>query len=124
MESGSKCEIHPDIQEVIWSSVQLHDRVIELGRELATAYADKEPLLLVTLAGAFVFAADLVRHISPVPPGLQIDFIRASSYGARTSSSGSVTVTQVQRTNSNLCRRQKVGTDDGQIRRESPSPRS
>ena len=34
--------------------------------------------------------ADLVRAIDPVPEGLQMEFVRASSYGAGTVSSGKV----------------------------------
>ena len=37
-----------------------------------------------------LFAADLVRAIEPCPRGLTIDFIRASSYGSGTESSGEV----------------------------------
>lgn len=43
-----------------------------------------------TLKGAVIFLADLVRAIHPLPPGLQLEFVRASSYGARTESSGAV----------------------------------
>ena len=37
-----------------------------------------------------IFASDLVRAIQPVPDGLEMGFVRASSYGAGTSSSGTV----------------------------------
>jgi hypoxanthine phosphoribosyltransferase len=36
--------------------------------------------------------ADLVRAVAPVPQGLQVEFIRASSYGAGTESSGEVSL--------------------------------
>jgi len=45
---------------------------------------------LQTLKGATVFASDLVRSMDPVPDGLELDFVRASSYGAATHSSGNV----------------------------------
>lgn len=61
-----------------------------LDRELAGDYADKRPLVVGTLKGAVVFMADLVRAIEPVPAGLSLEFIRASSYGAGTVSSGKV----------------------------------
>jgi hypoxanthine phosphoribosyltransferase len=42
-------------------------------------------VLAVTLKGAFIFAADLVRHL---PENVQIVFVRAASYGNGTTSSG------------------------------------
>lgn len=46
-----------------------------------------------TLNGAFVFMADLVRAIHPVPDGMQLDFVRASSYvGASTSGEDAVSM--------------------------------
>ncbi len=36
------------------------------------------------------FTADLVRHLSPVPKSVQVDFIKAQSYGLGISSSGEV----------------------------------
>lgn len=37
--------------------------------------------------------SDLVRAMQPVPEGLRMEFIRASSYGSGTRSSGRVAVT-------------------------------
>jgi hypoxanthine phosphoribosyltransferase len=36
--------------------------------------------------------ADLVRSIDPCPAGLEVNFIKASSYGSRTESSGKVSL--------------------------------
>lgn len=57
---------------------------------MAADFRDKQPLLLTTLAGAFIFTADLCRSMTPLPEGLQIDFPRASSYGQSAVSSGQV----------------------------------
>lgn len=76
----------------LFSAATLAARVSELGESLAASHADKAPLILGTLTGAFMFTADLVRAISPHPPGLSVDFLRASSYGAGTVSSGEVVV--------------------------------
>jgi hypoxanthine phosphoribosyltransferase len=62
-------------------------RVAELGREVSAAYG-REPLVCVcVLKGAFLFFADLLRHVKTGP---EIDFIRLASYGAGTSSSGNL----------------------------------
>lgn len=42
------------------------------------------------LCGAFMFAADLCRYMDV--PNMQVDCVRASSYGAGTESSGTVTL--------------------------------
>ncbi len=67
-------------------------RVAELGRDITRDYADRELVLVCSLKGAYVFAADLARAIE-LP--LRIEFIRAESYGNATVSSGSVRISEV-----------------------------
>jgi hypoxanthine phosphoribosyltransferase len=64
-------------------------RVRELGQEVSQLYAEiDQPLVLVViLKGAAVFASDLLRALS-IPA--ELEFVRASSYGSGTSSSGRV----------------------------------
>ena len=64
-------------------------RVHKLGQEISARYADlDQPLVLVViLKGAAVFAADLLRSLS-IPA--ELEFVRASSYGSGTSSTGKV----------------------------------
>ncbi len=62
-------------------------KVAELGREINTQYAGTEYLAVCVLKGAFLFFADLVRELDPEPI---LDFIRISSYGNATESSGTV----------------------------------
>jgi hypothetical protein len=50
----------------------------------------RRPFPLQTLKGATIFASDLVRAIHPVPDGLEMGFVRASSYGHGTKSTGTV----------------------------------
>ena len=66
---------------------QIARRVRRLGRQISEVYADIDtPLVMVViLKGATVFAADLLRSLS-IPA--ELEFVRASSYGAGTSSSG------------------------------------
>eukprot|EP00983_Pelagomonas_calceolata_P099848 1158506-Pelagomonas_calceolata.AAC.2 len=42
------------------------------------------------LKGGFTVAADLVRSLDPVPKGVIVEFVAASSYGAGTETSGTV----------------------------------
>ncbi|PTB96433.1 hypoxanthine phosphoribosyltransferase [Marivirga lumbricoides] len=52
-------------------------RVKELGEQLDTDYADKNPLMISVLNGAFIFSADLIRSMK-IPT--EITFIRVASY--------------------------------------------
>ena len=61
-------------------------RVSELAHEIDRDLEGEEPLVIVVLQGAFMFAADLLREMSADP---EIGFIRLKSYEG-TRSSGSV----------------------------------
>jgi hypoxanthine phosphoribosyltransferase len=67
----------------------LQQRISELGKEITSDYADRPPLLVGVLKGAFVFMSDLARAIDlPV----EFDFMAVSSYGSATSTSGVVRI--------------------------------
>jgi hypoxanthine phosphoribosyltransferase len=66
---------------------QIHQRIRELASEIRSEYAGKHPVLVGVLKGAFVFLADLVRELR-FP--LQCDFVKLSSYGGSTETSGQV----------------------------------
>ena len=73
------------------SARRIKKRVAELAEQI-TADHDGAPLtLVIVLKGATVFAADLMRQIG-IP--FVIDFVRASSYGKTTRSSGSVVLSE------------------------------
>lgn len=65
--------------------------VARLAAQISRDYFDKNPLLIGILKGSFVFMADLIRQLG-FP--LELDFIRLSSYGGSTRSSGRVRVVQ------------------------------
>ena len=78
-----------DLGDIVVDEDKIRARIIELGADITRDYADRPPLLVCVLKGAFVFLADLARAIR-LP--LEIDFMAVSSYGASTRSSGVVRI--------------------------------
>ena len=66
-------------------------RVAALGAEITRDYAGRQLVVVCTLKGGFVFAADLIRAIDTP---LMVEFLRGESYGEGTTSSGVVRITQ------------------------------
>lgn len=58
-------------------------RVAELGEQITRHYQGQPLVAVCVLKGAFMFFADLVRHIKN--DSLQLDFVRMASYGNGTS---------------------------------------
>ena len=77
-------------QEVV-SRQDIATRVTELGQAISRDYAGRRLVMIGILNGAFIFMADLVREIE-LP--IEIDFIRVSSYGSATCSSGAIQCTK------------------------------
>ena len=66
----------------------LRSRVRDLSREVQGHFGADEPYVVIgVLNGVFMFIADLLRHLEGP---LEVDFIRARSYGDRTESQGEV----------------------------------
>jgi hypoxanthine phosphoribosyltransferase len=62
---------------------EIAKEVQQVADQISADYQDKEPLFVVVLNGAFVFASDLIRALKDVR--CEITFIRVSSYfGMRT----------------------------------------
>jgi hypoxanthine phosphoribosyltransferase len=75
--------------EILISREDLQRRVAELGAEVSADYDGRDLILVGVLRGAFVFLADLMRHLT-VPH--EVDFMAVSSYGSSTDSSGVVRI--------------------------------
>ena len=75
------------VEQVLFSEAQLQERIAAMGKQISADYAGKNPLFVCLLKGACLFFADLIRNVQ-IP--LEIDFMRASSYGDGTETSGSV----------------------------------
>ncbi len=65
--------------------------VKRLAAEIREDYQGKHPLLIGILKGSFMFMADLIRFLN-FP--LEVEFIRLSSYGRGSVSSGKIKVVQ------------------------------
>ena len=79
----------PNLGEIVVPEDDLRRRIAELGAEITADYADRPPLLVGVLKGAFVFMSDLARAIDlPV----EFDFMAVSSYGSATKTSGVVRI--------------------------------
>ncbi len=78
-----------DIEDVLLSDEEIQRSVADLGERVTRDYAGSDLLLVGVLKGAFVFMADLSRHIR-LP--LEFDFMAVSSYGAATQTSGVVRI--------------------------------
>ncbi len=79
-----KVVLHGRIFRPFLSADAIAARVNELGQQIAVDYAEKNPIFLGILNGAFVFAADLARACE----GLSSEwaFVRLSSYSGMGSS--------------------------------------
>src|SRR5256714_4063275 len=78
-----------ELGEVVVDEATLQDRIAQLGEQITHDYADRSPLLVGVLKGAFMFMADLARAIRlPV----EFDFMAVSSYGSATKTSGVVRI--------------------------------
>ena len=72
------------------SAKQIAARIEDLAREICTAYADTDKIVVVgLLRGSFVFIADLVRELDLT---VEVDFLEASSYGDAMTSSREVRI--------------------------------
>ncbi len=68
-------------------AAQLDAEIARVAGELTERYRESNPLVVCVLNGAAMFHADLVRRM---PIQMELDYLRASSYGDRMESSGAV----------------------------------
>lgn len=75
--------------EVYISQEEIQVRIAELAKKITNDYHGQEITVIAVLSGAFMFCADLVRQIQcPI----KLEFMKVSSYGDNTSTSGEVKV--------------------------------
>lgn len=82
-------DLPKDLSRILIPAERIEERVQELAAQIDKDYAGIESLYMVgILKGAFIFLADLVRHLT-IPH--TVDFMALSSYG-KTTSSGAVRI--------------------------------
>jgi len=78
-----------EIERVLLSEEQIAQRIKEVAAELDSVYEGKTPIAVCILKGSVVFFADLIRTMdTPV----MVEFMKVSSYGFGTTSSGKLSV--------------------------------
>jgi hypoxanthine phosphoribosyltransferase len=75
------------LRRIVFGADAIARRVNELGAEITDYYREGDLLVVGLLKGSVIFVSDLIRAIRRP---LQIDFLAAASYGAGTTSSGTV----------------------------------
>ncbi len=79
--------------KVLFTEEAIQKRIKELAEEMNKFYGDEEVIAVCVLKGAVMFATDLVKQLK-MP--LKMEFIRLSSYGSGTVSSGKVNAVDIK----------------------------
>ena len=87
---------HPQLDRILIPSLEIQQRVRQLGNEISRDYEGTVPVLVNILKGAFVFLADLTRCLT-IPH--EVDFMAISSYHGGTQSTGVVKIEKDLKTN-------------------------
>lgn len=82
-------KVNGDTFESLITEKQIRKRIKELAASISTDYTGKIPIFIGVLNGSFIFLADLIREITI---DCELDFIKLSSYGDTTISSGQITL--------------------------------
>ena len=70
-------KVHDKAFEIFLSAEKIQETIREMGEKINRDMQGKNPLFLVVLNGAFMFAADLIKHVDTA---CQISFVKLSSY--------------------------------------------
>ena len=80
----------PELIRVL-SKQEIQNLVSRLAEKISSDFKGRKLVLVGVLKGSFIFLSDLVRAMT-IP--VEVDFIGASSYGAKSFSSGNITITK------------------------------
>ncbi len=84
----ARIKVHDKEFEVFLSDEQIQEKIKELAHQLEADYADKKPLFIAVLNGAFMFASDLFKHLVM---DAEICFIKLASYKGMKSTGNVIT---------------------------------
>ncbi len=84
-------QMRDDIQEILADEKKLGELCDRLAKQITEDYAEsgRELVFVIVLKGSVLFATDLIRRI-PIP--CEMEFMKVSSYGAGTETSGFIQV--------------------------------
>lgn len=80
----------PELIPVL-KKAEIEELTTSVARQISSDYKGRPLVVVGVLKGAFIFLADLVRRIT-IP--VQVDFVRAASYGSGATSSGKIELTK------------------------------
>ena len=75
----------------VFSATRIQERVRAIACEINRMYEGKSLVVVCVLKGGVLFFSDLLKHITV---GVEIDFVRLSSYGNAMEPSGNILVTK------------------------------
>jgi len=78
--------------QILIKKEKIQDKIKEISAQIQKDYKDEKLLILGILNGAFIFMADLIRELNL---DLTLEFIKVSSYGNNTLSSGKVEISHL-----------------------------
>ena len=83
--------MHQDVKKILVTEDEIREITKKLGEQITNDYkgSQKPLVVIVILKGSMPFASDLIRHID-LP--LEIEFMKVSSYGAGTKTSGEIKI--------------------------------
>lgn len=85
--------MHTKDLKILISEDEIQTKIKELTSKLNNRFAGEEVYVICVLKGAVMFATDLVKRLTmPV----KMDFIRLSSYGSATTTSGKVNAVDIK----------------------------
>lgn len=85
--------INTDLKKTLVSEDEIKDILTRISNEINEDYKGRNLLVCGILKGAFIFMSDLIRRIN-TPANLEVTFIKASSYGQSSVSSGDVIINE------------------------------